>query len=131
MLRAGEDRQFDGKMISPKPKTETPPEPVNAKPLTPEQTVEAEKLIGLLSDDDFKVRQKASGKLLALGAAVIPVLRKHAKDDDPEVRNRVAALLKKIQEKKSGHEKPSLRGNVAAPKPPMIEGKIRAPAPPR
>jgi hypothetical protein len=58
--------------------------------------VEQEKLFGLihqLGDDSFKVRQKASAELTALGAAAAPYLRRALDDADEEIKDRAHDLL--------------------------------------
>jgi hypothetical protein len=53
-------------------------------------------LIRLLGDDSFKVREKASADLLALGTIVLPQLQRAVNDRDEEIRERaregIAAL---------------------------------------
>jgi hypothetical protein len=51
-------------------------------------------LIRQLGDDSFKVRQKASDDLAALGAAAAPYLRRALDDPDEEARQRAAILVK-------------------------------------
>ncbi|MBY0230536.1 MAG: hypothetical protein K2W96_14725, partial [Gemmataceae bacterium] len=54
---------------------------------------EAERLVERLGDDSFDARKDAARKLEALGAAALPVLKKHAKAKSPEVRNAIKRLL--------------------------------------
>jgi hypothetical protein len=51
-------------------------------------------LIQQLGDDSFKVRNKATTELAALGAAAIPYVRRAQDDANPEVQERVDALMK-------------------------------------
>ena len=118
-----------GEMPAPQPAKKDPkktPAPVNA--LTEEQKTEAEKLVGKLADKDFKVREDASTKLLAMGAAVVPVLKTHEKHKDPEVQNRIAKLLKQIHEKPAA-DTGKLEKKAPRPHGPMVNGLMKAPAP--
>lgn len=53
-------------------------------------------LIDQLGDEDYSVRESASGKLLAAGDQARPALEKAAASDNPEVRWRAQALLKRM-----------------------------------
>lgn len=57
--------------------------------LTPEQANEAQTLLGQLTSPEFKVRQEANRRLVAMDDAVVPVVRAtmaQAKDDDARLR---------------------------------------------
>jgi hypothetical protein len=60
-------------------------------------------LVRKLSDDDFKVREKAEGDLIHLGVSVLPLLKQEAqKNPDTEARRRVqrcVLALEAVQEK--------------------------------
>lgn len=58
-------------------------------------------LIGKLGDDAFKVRERASAELIALGPIALPLLREATKDDDREVARRARDCLQKIGEASS------------------------------
>jgi HEAT repeat protein len=68
------------------------------------QTVPADKkgrvpgLIKQLGDDSFKVREKASAELLAIGPGVLPQLRKVRQHPDPEVQDRVRDCLRVLED---------------------------------
>lgn len=55
-------------------------------------------LIGKLGDDAFKVRERASADLVAVGTIALPLLRQAAKDDDREVARRARECLRRIGE---------------------------------
>ncbi len=61
--------------------------------LTAAQRQQVRELLPQLGNDDFPVRQKASGGLLTLGPAVVPHLRRALEDPDEEVRERLRAAL--------------------------------------
>jgi regulator of sirC expression with transglutaminase-like and TPR domain len=67
------------------------------EPLKPSQIAEVRRLIRALDADDFEDREAAAHQLWLLGPRTIPVLEDAAKDPSPEVRFRVAALLKTIR----------------------------------
>jgi hypothetical protein len=56
------------------------------------------KAAGLLGDDDFSVREKASADLKAAGRAVLPLLQKAVQSTDPEVVFRARRCLAGIKE---------------------------------
>lgn len=62
------------------------------KPVEEADAAAVAKLIGQLGHDDFKVREAAQKKLLALGPAIGPQLKK-ADLSDPEVSTRVQQIL--------------------------------------
>jgi hypothetical protein len=68
------------------------------------QTVPADKkgrvpgLIKQLGDDSFKVREKASAELLAIGTGALPQLRKVRQHPDPEVQDRVRDCLRVLED---------------------------------
>jgi hypothetical protein len=51
-----------------------------------------------LGDDDFKVRERASKALVAVGPRARPLLREALKDPDPEVKRRAEECLRGIDE---------------------------------
>src|SRR4051812_49954940 len=60
---------------------------------TPPPAATIERLIEQLGSPDFKVRESAGKALAARGADVLPALKKAAAHPDPEVRQRLAALI--------------------------------------
>jgi hypothetical protein len=58
------------------------------------QAAELRRRIGELGDRSFKVREKATRELRALGGAAVPALREAAKSDDPETARRARSLLR-------------------------------------
>ena len=63
----------------------------------PAQQERIEGLIRQLGDDAFKVREKASADLAALGPAAAPYLRRALSDPDEEVKVRAETLLKNAE----------------------------------
>ncbi|MHC4954531.1 MAG: HEAT repeat domain-containing protein, partial [Planctomycetota bacterium] len=63
------------------------------------QDASPDKLIELLGHDEYNVREDATKKLIALGAAAIPALEKAVQDEDVEVRMRAGRALRSIREK--------------------------------
>jgi hypothetical protein len=57
---------------------------------------EVEKLVARLGSESFKDRQTAADELAKKGAAILPLLQKHAQDGDPEVRQRLAEIIEKL-----------------------------------
>ena len=51
------------------------------------------KHIAALSAANFKDREEAQAALIRMGKSIVPLLKKHLKDNDPEVRQRVGAIL--------------------------------------
>jgi HEAT repeat protein len=49
-----------------------------------------------LADDSFKVRERASASLIAMGSAAVPALNEAANDPDPEVAQRALTCLRAI-----------------------------------
>lgn len=65
--------------------------------LPPEQIVQlVEKYVAMLSAASYKDRQEAQEKLILMKKAIIPLLRKHLKDTDPEVRQRIQVILERL-----------------------------------
>jgi RNA polymerase sigma factor (sigma-70 family) len=64
--------------------------------LSPEQTAKALSLIADLGDNVFAKRQRAAEDLVALGPAVVPLLRQALPGADLEQANRLEQCLKKI-----------------------------------
>ncbi|KKK49737.1 hypothetical protein LCGC14_3132030, partial [marine sediment metagenome] len=58
--------------------------------LPPEHIIKAvQKYVAMLSVGSYKDRQEAQEKLMMMKAPIIPLLRKHLKDSDSEVRQRI------------------------------------------
>ncbi len=75
---------------------------VRSQSLPPEELVkQAEKLIPRLGAESFKDRQEATEGLLKLGPAILPILEKFKKTDDPEVRQRIGDIIEKLRRQKS------------------------------
>ena len=78
--------------------TEAPPllDYFRKRTITAKEREKIDGLIRLLGDDSFKVREKASADLLALGTIVLPQLQRAVNDRDEEIRERaregIAAL---------------------------------------
>ncbi|MHC4983283.1 MAG: hypothetical protein ACYTF6_08975, partial [Planctomycetota bacterium] len=66
-------------------------------PLPPAEIIEkVEKLIAQLGAESFRDREAASETLIKLGKGIAPLLRKHASNPDPEVRQRIEHILEKV-----------------------------------
>jgi HEAT repeat protein len=74
-------------------------------------------LIGKLGDDAFKVREKATSDLLAMGVGIVPLLRQSVNDEDPEVGRRVRDCLEDLDKDKTGTLPSNLPRLVAVRKP--------------
>src|SRR5262245_54560640 len=57
----------------------------------------AEQLVEQLGDPRFRVREQAQRKLIALGKAAVPALRRAAQSADLEIQKRAREILKMIQ----------------------------------
>lgn len=55
-----------------------------------------QKLIAQLGAESYKDRQAASDALVELGKGIVPLLRKHLNDSDPEVRQRLQDVIEKL-----------------------------------
>ena len=56
-----------------------------------------DKLIEQLGSGTYSEREKATRELAAIGEPALEALRKAARSDDPEVRQRAGELLRKIE----------------------------------
>jgi hypothetical protein len=74
-------------------------------------------LIGRLSDEAFKVREKATDDLRAMGVSIVPLLRQSSNDDDPEVARRIRDCLEELDKDKTGTLPANLPRLVAVRKP--------------
>ena len=72
-----------------------------SKTVSAKQLAEAHTLIRQLGDDTFRVRERASKKLVALGSMVLPLLREAVNDPDREAARRARECLQQIGEEKS------------------------------
>ena len=98
---------FIGGVVAPKvaPPPRVKPQPA-VKPLTDEEAKKAEGLIKRLGDEQFKVRDQAFTQLKAMGRGILPILKKHAKDPDLEVRARVAQLIAEFEKAAQAENNP-------------------------
>lgn len=65
--------------------------------LPPEETIaQVKKLVGLLEAANFKDRQEAQEALERMGPTILPLLKKSITDKDPEVRQRLTAIIEKL-----------------------------------
>ncbi len=69
----------------------------SSSPPKPAPAQEIKTLVRQLGDDDFKVREKASQRLLELGRLAVPALQEASKSSDAEVRQRASRILEAIQ----------------------------------
>ena len=63
---------------------------------TAEAIKKAEALIARLGSESYQDREKATEELGKLGDSVMPVLKKHLKESDPEVRQRILRVIEKL-----------------------------------
>ena len=56
-----------------------------------------EERIRQLGSDKWSVREEATRALSAMPKNIMPILRKHENDEDPEIRARIAQILKTLQ----------------------------------
>ena len=56
-----------------------------------------DRLIALLADENFKVREEAALDLWKLGVEALPALKSAAKDDDPEKSTRARDIVRRIE----------------------------------
>ncbi|MGB2820509.1 MAG: LamG domain-containing protein [Phycisphaerae bacterium] len=74
-----------------------PPEEIVRKVLT---------LISRLGAESYKDRQAATKALLAMGPGIVPLLLRHRKDPDPEIRQRIEGILESLEGKAPGRAGP-------------------------
>ncbi len=89
--------------------------------------VERDKILALirqLGNDSFKIREKASADLVALGTMAIPMLHPATKDPDLEVVRRAELCLQHIQAKDSGPAVPAAAARLLAVRKPAGTAKI-------
>jgi hypothetical protein len=84
---------------------------------------QVEKLIGQLGAESYLDRQKATEDLTKMGKAILPLLQSHLKDNDPEIRQRVADIIEAL----GGTPKAPKGGGNVVEQPVMIEGEINMP----
>jgi hypothetical protein len=72
----------------------------NALPPDQVQT-KVHKLIAQLGSETYNDREDAQKQLQRMGPTIVPLLKKHAKDKDPEVRQRIEQLLGILGEEQS------------------------------
>jgi hypothetical protein len=85
--------------------------------LTPADRERMAQLVRQLGAKSFRAREKASADLVAMGAAVIPLLRKAAADSDAEVARRAERCLQQIDASTSTHVLTAAARLVAIRKP--------------
>jgi hypothetical protein len=68
-----------------------------AEALPPEHVIKlVEKYVAMLSAASYKDRQEAQYKLIQMKQPIIPLLRRHLKDTDPEVRQRIQVIIERL-----------------------------------
>ncbi|HUT61043.1 MAG TPA: hypothetical protein VNA25_24615, partial [Phycisphaerae bacterium] len=77
-----------------------------------------EALIVKLGAASYKHREAATQDLIAMGKAIVPLLKKHRNDPDPEVRQRIELILEKLAPESGKKESPQ-RDRL------IIEGFVR------
>jgi hypothetical protein len=69
------------------------------------------KLIAQLGSETYSDRKDAQEQLQRMGPTIVPILKKHAKSKDPEIRQRIEQLLGTLGEEQS---------STVAPMPMMV-----------
>jgi hypothetical protein len=59
-----------------------------------------EKLVAQLGAESYRDRQAAQEELIRMGKTIIPILKKHTANMDPEIRQRIQEILDKLGAKK-------------------------------
>src|SRR5947209_6261916 len=77
------------------------PCPTRARAAEPE-AAEIRELIRQLGSDQFMERETAGKRLEAIGLPALPLLRKAADSEDPEVRQRAAQLVEGMERRLAG-----------------------------
>jgi hypothetical protein len=78
--------------------------------MPPDQMIEKIKsVVKQLDADDWKARDQAQADLVAMGATVVPVLKKLRADQGPEAQQRIDAIVKQFD--KSPPTSPTARPN--------------------
>ena len=67
-------------------------------PLTPQERKLLTGLIRELEADEFRIRATAQKKLKEFGVRALPLLRIHAKSEDPEVKVTIKSLIQQMEE---------------------------------
>ena len=81
--------------------------------LPPDEVVkQVEKLVALLGSANYKDRQDAQEALLRMGGAILPILQKYVRDNDPEVRQRVTVIIEKLGGKTAPTPSPAMTGDA-------------------
>jgi len=75
-----------------------PPDDVMAK---------VDKLIARLGAESYKDRQEASDALIKMGKCIVPLLREHLNERDPEVRHRIEDIMTRLGAESAGASQPS------------------------
>ena len=57
-------------------------------------------LISQLGAESYRNREAATKELVKMGKGIVPLLKKHAKSPDPEVRQRIEDILRQLEAKK-------------------------------
>jgi hypothetical protein len=78
------------------------------------------KLIAQLGSETYNDRKDAQKQLERMGPTIIPILKKHEKSKDPEIRQRIQQLLGTL-----GEEHSSTVAPMAPPVPQMMNYQIR------
>jgi len=70
---------------------------VNPTPSPPPEALKKiEKLVAQLGAVSYLDREKAQKDLIAMGKSIVPLLRPHLKNRDPEIRQRIQAVLEQL-----------------------------------
>ena len=60
-----------------------------------EAVKKAEQAMSRLGSESYQDREKATEDLIKLGDQILPLLKKHLSDHDPEVRQRILRVMEK------------------------------------
>jgi hypothetical protein len=76
-------------------------------PMPSDQMLERIKtIVQQLGAEDWKARDQAQADLVAMGATVVPVLKKLRADEGPEAQQRIDAIVKQFEKPASGSPTP-------------------------
>jgi HEAT repeat protein len=78
-----------------------PLEDIRRRTLNEATRDKATALLKKLGDESFAVRETAQNELKALGVAIIPILRQHSRDPDPEISARCRKTLEELEKEKA------------------------------
>jgi HEAT repeat protein len=78
-----------------------PLEQIKKRTLNDATRAKAQAILKQLGDESFAKREAAQNELLAMGVAVIPILRQSTRDPDPEISARCKRTLEELEKQKA------------------------------